>query len=185
MRFGWLTAAAVVGIFAAPAAQAVEQHVRYETQFTVNADYLGTATNVDIYMNFRAAELPTKFGNVWINNSYTCTTSIGTCDFPFVLTYLFDQNSAPMFFDSIAVTAFTGTDQISVSALFPAKSLQNFGYYEALPGHRGVISGWLNVTPDSGVPEPATWALMILGFGAVGFAMRRQAGAKRTDVAYG
>ena len=35
----------------------------------------------------------------------------------------------------------------------------------------GSFGGNLNVTP---VPEPATWAMMILGFGAVGFAMRRR-----------
>lgn len=35
---------------------------------------------------------------------------------------------------------------------------------------------------SGGVPEPATWALMILGFGAIGFAMRR---AKiRSDVRF-
>ncbi len=31
-----------------------------------------------------------------------------------------------------------------------------------------------NVTFGTGVPEPATWALMILGFGAIGGAMRRR-----------
>lgn len=34
-----------------------------------------------------------------------------------------------------------------------------------------------------GVPEPATWAFMILGFGMIGSAMRRK-GAVRTKVAY-
>lgn len=36
---------------------------------------------------------------------------------------------------------------------------------------------WLVQTPNrvvSGVPEPATWALMMLGFGAIGFATRRR-----------
>ena len=27
---------------------------------------------------------------------------------------------------------------------------------------------------ESPVPEPATWAMMLLGFGAVGYAMRRR-----------
>ncbi len=35
----------------------------------------------------------------------------------------------------------------------------------------------LNVSTLAGVPEPATWALMILGFGAVGSAMRRRQSA--------
>ena len=36
----------------------------------------------------------------------------------------------------------------------------------------GAYSGTVNVAPP--VPEPATWAMMLLGFGAVGFAMRRR-----------
>lgn len=39
-----------------------------------------------------------------------------------------------------------------------------------------------NVT-ISAVPEPATWALMILGFGAVGYAARRRRAAARVAVA--
>ena len=35
-------------------------------------------------------------------------------------------------------------------------------------------TGLDNVVLTAGVPEPATWALMILGIGAVGFAMRRR-----------
>ena len=39
----------------------------------------------------------------------------------------------------------------------------------------GSYSGTLNVQPVRGaVPEPATWAMMLLGFAGVGFAMRRR-----------
>ncbi len=52
------------------------------------------------------------------------------------------------------------------------------------------VSNWLDTSYDSGmafsgitvagvpvdnaVPEPGTWAMMLMGFGAVGFAMRRR-----------
>ena len=37
-----------------------------------------------------------------------------------------------------------------------------------------IVAASFNRLADAGVPEPATWALMILGFGAVGGAMRRR-----------
>ena len=41
-----------------------------------------------------------------------------------------------------------------------------------LAGPNGSYAGTVNVQPA--LPEPATWALMILGFGAVGWQMRRR-----------
>ena len=41
-----------------------------------------------------------------------------------------------------------------------------------------VVSGNAVVNPPSGVPEPATWAMMMLGFGAMGGVLRR----RKTDV---
>ena len=39
------------------------------------------------------------------------------------------------------------------------------------------VAGWQSqifaVDPTPGVPEPATWAMMLLGFGAAGVAVRR------------
>ena len=39
----------------------------------------------------------------------------------------------------------------------------SIGVYQLLPG-----------AANAGVPEPATWAMMLLGFGAVGAVMRRR-----------
>lgn len=37
-----------------------------------------------------------------------------------------------------------------------------------------------NLTIDGAVPEPATWAMMMMGIGAIGFAMRRKSAVKTT-----
>lgn len=48
---------------------------------------------------------------------------------------------------------------------------------------RVTITGISNLPPGiGGVPEPATWAMLILGFGAIGAAMRRS--KVRTAVSY-
>ncbi|MGL4540913.1 MAG: PEPxxWA-CTERM sorting domain-containing protein [Polymorphobacter sp.] len=43
-----------------------------------------------------------------------------------------------------------------------------------LSGTNGSDFGWDDVTFGAAVPEPASWALMIAGFGMVGAAMRRR-----------
>ena len=38
----------------------------------------------------------------------------------------------------------------------------------------GSLGGSITIRQANAVPEPATWAMMLIGFGAVGFAMRRR-----------
>lgn len=55
------------------------------------------------------------------------------------------------------------------------------------PGRRGngSYAGTISFAAGAGaVPEPATWALMIMGFGAIGFAMRRQRSRKQGAASY-
>ena len=59
------------------------------------------------------------------------------------------------------------------------RSLPGWGTYSLYaftsgsPAPNGnVLLGSLDVTPS--VPEPATWAMMLVGFGAVGFSLRRK-----------
>ena len=56
---------------------------------------------------------------------------------------------------------------------YPAESTQAQGISYAVGG--ALLSGSvrINQLPPAAVPEPATWAMMLLGFGAVGMAMRR------------
>ena len=44
-------------------------------------------------------------------------------------------------------------------------------------GIDNVSYAFANAAPMPGVPEPATWAMLLAGFGAIGFAMRRKRGA--------
>jgi hypothetical protein len=47
---------------------------------------------------------------------------------------------------------------------------------------QGSYGGNATFTPTAtpGVPEPSTWAMMLIGFGAVGFAMRRRRNEGKT-----
>lgn len=48
----------------------------------------------------------------------------------------------------------------------------------------GLVTGSLTIAAVAGaVPEPATWALFIMGFGAIGGALRRRSGAVRVSKA--
>jgi hypothetical protein len=45
------------------------------------------------------------------------------------------------------------------------------------------FSNGIIITPPGGVPEPATWAMMLMGFGAAGYALRRRRKVLITQVA--
>lgn len=71
-----------------------------------------------------------------------------------------------------------GNNVVGYSAISPLGGLsatagtQNLSVTGKLTGSTGTYTG--NVRFESAVPEPGTWALMILGFGIVGYAMRRR-----------
>jgi hypothetical protein len=44
----------------------------------------------------------------------------------------------------------------------------------------GSYSGYLEFASVAAVPEPSTWAMMLMGFGAVGYSMRSRKGGHRT-----
>lgn len=60
------------------------------------------------------------------------------------------------------------------------------GTYELMLGEVGAPKATLTFAPtvSGAVPEPATWGMMILGFGAIGFAMRRRRSTMRTTVVF-
>lgn len=73
---------------------------------------------------------------------------------------------------SIGTLVGTGTWQNFTTTFLGTGSTVNFAITETVGGgNAGVVLDNISVTA---VPEPATWGLMIVGFGMVGFAARRR-----------
>lgn len=73
-------------------------------------------------------------------------------------------------------TTTAGSDWVRQSVQFDVTHLG--AHYVALTsvaGARGLIDNvQLNLAPPAGVPEPATWAMMLFGFGGLGAVLRRR-----------
>ena len=76
--------------------------------------------------------------------------------------------------------ALTGSTTVVMGSNYNIYNLSGLGAFKGLtffndndPG--GVRFQNLSYNAVDGVPEPATWALLLAGFGAVGSAMRRRA----------
>lgn len=97
--------------------------------------------------------------------------------------------------DILSTGWFSTTNAATLAAIFLGLSDGSLSYYvnDVDPDDnfydftQGVDGGLINVgqgpviTPPGGVPEPATWAMMLLGFGGIGWAMRR---GRRTATAH-
>lgn len=105
---------------------------------------LGTSLDLDIYSVF--------FNGVEVNGIYTDANN-NVCNTPNVGTCLNQKFSA----SDIVITG----------------GVENTLTITGLGRGLGTYSGTLTFLP-SAVPEPGTWAMMLLGFGAVGFALRRR-----------
>lgn len=71
--------------------------------------------------------------------------------------------------------SFAGPRLFNGSTTSPIFNLGTFSLGQVMTG-AGTGGGRLTISeaPVSAVPEPATWAMMILGFGMVGYSMRRR-----------
>lgn len=61
----------------------------------------------------------------------------------------------------------------------PTADIARISFFNAYMGVRDLQYIGPSIGTSGAVPEPATWALMIFGFGTVGFALRRRRGAIR------
>jgi len=98
------------------------------------------------------------------------------------------NNTSPINFDLTSISSINRAD----SQFLTFRALGNIRYdgFDATPASFLFSAQGSNATSFSAtalaaaVPEPATWAMMILGMGAVGFAMRRRKSNVTTTVGY-
>jgi len=80
---------------------------------------------------------------------------------------------------SVPIVALGTTGQTASTDLLPTDipitaDESNYIVIKGLSRGAGPYGGTVTFTPTPGVPEPATWAMMLFGFGAVGFGLRRR-----------
>lgn len=111
-----------------------------------------------------------QFQNFYANVgglSFTRLTSLGSGSNQF---YAIGSYNGNRYF-SIGLNA-RGDSSLRISGLKTGDLNQSNTYFLSNVFLYG--SGTLSLANTAAVPEPATWALMILGFGVVGYSMRRR-----------
>ena len=153
----------------------------------------GTSVPLTLFPDGSAATGDFSFivgGNGAFTANYTFDNTFFTSALGALSASLASTNGAMVTFTSAAIDGMTGSTTITgggtKAAIFYFTSPVSMG------SHSFSVSGVFTPTASakfakiagtvslSAVPEPATWALMILGFGAVGFAMRRRNDAVRS-----
>ncbi len=120
----------------------------------------------------------------FINSSSTSGTSIafpnltscsvtfggGTCGTQILLNNASSFTSTP----SDAISFGTSNGQ-GAAFYFADGAFTNFGTYSNIIFGSGQAATLrISLAPTAAVPEPATWAMMLIGFGGIGAAMRRR-----------
>ena len=160
-----IVAAAVLAIASVSTAQAAVFDFSYTTINGINAQGKVTATD---YLGF---------GNFSVDNvtGFRNGAAITGYDFfdPTLQSFTFLNGQA----SDVDFSYYVGADNYEIT--FPGGGSGNVGY-EYLPDSTGLYTSLtvtkFSLTPAAAdaVPEPATWALMLVGFGGVGFAMRHR-----------
>lgn len=125
----------------------------------------GDSDNLSVYASFVSGVSTTYSYSIAVQSRGMDTTSIGYTPFTSIggVVTLGTRGVITNYLDAVSITGST--------ALIAG---QSFGIIIDRNGNYGGDSTGVNLTLAT-VPEPATWGLMITGFGLVGLGMRRKA----------
>ena len=130
--------------------------------------------------NNAAAGTDTSFVDFLLNFDSTAVFSVTTATNPASTVTLLDVLTGQMIpldtgtYGGSAGSSTGGSYSLNLTTNLTAGTWYRF-FYTANMATPGDISGTANFyTRTAAVPEPATWALMLLGFGGIGMAMRRR-----------
>lgn len=158
-----LTAAAALALSATAAHAVVIFNV--SGVFSGGGTLTGTFTTNDALTQVVGLDLTSSQNGAFQLTNYTNTGSIDNQQLPntFRLTVTQPTKQLQLFF-SPALSATGGT---ITGNSFEAQQIQG-------AGNRTLTGSVSSASVTAAVPEPATWAMMLLGFGFVGSAMRRR-----------
>ena len=134
-----------------------------------------TVTHNNVTIGNDVSSFSLIWGSVDLYNILTVTTMAGDtvftgADIAALIPGFADGDQVSPTSNPIVTFFLTGLDQQAVS--FNMDSATNAFEIDNIVVNSAV----------GGVPEPATWAMMLLGFGAIGFSMRRRRAAKQWDL---
>ena len=120
------------------------------------------------------------FGNADVSGNFADTFSIlGAAGYT-IANLTISSSTPTLDFSSVTFngtefnTVQTGTFEYRNLGPVPLLASNTLNVSGTAPG-TGSYSGTIQFSAPNAVPEPATWAMMLVGFGAVGYGMRRKA----------
>lgn len=179
MRLKWLAMPTAAAILIIPAIATAVPVYRYEVTLTAPSGYTAVFRQRIPYLITPA----TAPGSPWSDASYrfehfrynygdTCSSTVGTCRWATFISG--SKNSTSN--DGIPLNNYDqfiiGGEGWRADLAFALGSIFQPGTYQSLAGSSDWGVGTMVISLSESVPEPSTWALMILGFGAVGGALR-------------